>query len=130
LFVSELQVSRYEHWDDDFTEEEVCTCEFNVTWKHGPETGKNATVGARDIWLIVDLPIEDSDLKDFFDTARKYLEERKTRLEIQGGSSLDSATSHGASLCRTNSPELKKCRHEVLTLQFHFNLTNHSTSTV
>ncbi|XP_078152645.1 uncharacterized protein LOC144547838 [Carex rostrata] len=57
--------------------------------------------------LIQELPVEDSVLEDFIDTARKSMEKRMGNLVNQGGSSgINLATSHGASPSPSNLREL------------------------
>lgn len=98
-FFVELQVSRSEHKSNGDSEEQVCNCQFHVTWRHGPEIGKHATVRAENICLIQDSPIDDPVLEDFIDNARKSLKERTGNLDSQGRNSglNPPVSSHGAS---------------------------------
>ncbi|XP_078172289.1 uncharacterized protein LOC144566213 isoform X1 [Carex rostrata] len=101
-------VSRSEHKSNGDSEEQVCNCQFHVTWRHGPEIGKHATVRAENICLIQDSPIDDSVLEDFINNARKSLKERSGNLDSQGRNSglNPAASSHGASPHPANEPEL------------------------
>ncbi|KAJ1696675.1 hypothetical protein LUZ63_005187 [Rhynchospora breviuscula] len=100
-------ISRSKHRSNYASEEQVCTCNFHVTWRHGPEGGKRTTVRAEDICLIQDSPVDDLSLKDFIASARKSLEERTGSLASQGNiTSLNpAASSHGASPHPPNMPE-------------------------
>ncbi|XP_078173035.1 uncharacterized protein LOC144566872 isoform X2 [Carex rostrata] len=92
-------VSRSQHKSNGDSEEQVCNCQFRVTWTHGPEIGKHATVRAENICLIQKSPIDDPVLEDFIDNARKSLKERTENLDSQGRNSglNPAASSHGAS---------------------------------
>ncbi|KAF3338034.1 hypothetical protein FCM35_KLT18621 [Carex littledalei] len=92
-------VSRSQHNSNGDSEEQVCNCQFRVTWRHGPEIGKHATVRAENICLIQKSPIDDPVLEHFIDNARKSLKERTGNLDSQGRNSglNPAASSHGAS---------------------------------
>lgn len=98
-FFVELQVSRSAHKSNGASEEQVCTCKFRVTWRHGPQTGKHATVRTENICLIQDSPVDDPVLRDFIVSARKSLEDRIGNSANQDGSSglNPAASSRGAS---------------------------------
>ncbi|XP_078169535.1 uncharacterized protein LOC144563957 [Carex rostrata] len=99
-------VSRSEHRANDHAEEKACTCKFSLKWKHGPNMGKNDTVGTENICLIQELLVEDPVLEDFIDSAQNSLEERMGNIMNQGGSSgVNPASSHGASPCPSNLRE-------------------------
>jgi SAWADEE domain len=106
--IVELQVSRSAHKSNGASEEQVCMCQFRVTWRHGPVTGKQATVRTENICLILDTPVDDPVLQNFIASARKSLEDRIGNLANQDvNSGLNpSASNLGASLHSAKDPVL------------------------